>query len=293
MTDSAKCTVVTLPRFEEAGKKVADFLDAELMLYRENIFGDIYGDADCIVAIMSAGIAVRGCAPFLSDKWHDAAVVVVTPDLSYAIPVIGGHHGANDCAKRLAGLGITPVISTATEVMGRKSVEEIAKSENLTVVNRSSTRKVNGAILDSDVPILRVNPPKVIVANPGVSVLVNDSKYVIGIGCRLGTTEDEVISAVREGCKKAGISESDAKIFATTIKKFHEAGLKTAAEKLNANLIFLDDETINSQMPPSKSCAERLGLCGVSEPCATALSREGVLILEKTVFGRVTIAIAK
>ena len=177
--------------------------------------------------------------------------------------------------------------------MGRKSVEEIAKSENLTVVNRSSTRKVNGAILDSDVPILRVNPPKVIVANPGVSVLVNDSKYVIGIGCRLGTTEDEVISAVREGCKKAGISVDDAKIFATTIKKFHEEGLKTAAEKLNANLIFLDDETINSQMPPSKSCAERLGLCGVSEPCAMSVSHEGVLILEKTVYGRVTIAIAK
>lgn len=285
------CAVVTLPRFAEGALRIAEFLHAEMYLYHADIFREIYETADCIVALMSSGIAVRGCAPLLTDKWHDAALVVVTPDLSYAIPVLGGHHGANDCVKRLAELGITPVISTATEVFGKVSVEETAKRSGCFVVNRSSTRKVNGAVLDTDVPVLRVDPPKILVANPGVSVLVNESRYVVGIGCRLGTVKEEIISAVSAAYALAGISGST--LFATTQKKFHETGLHEAAAEMGANLIFLDDATINAQIPQSASRASMLGLLGVAEPCALALSEKGRLVLKKTVFGRVTIAIGE
>lgn len=286
-----KYAVVTLPRFADAGRRVAEFLEADLHLYHAEIFRELTGNTDCIVALMSSGIAVRGVAPYLSDKWHDAALVVVTPDLSYAVPVLGGHHGANECVKRLADFGITPVISTATEVSGKVSVEETAKQLGCTVVNRSSTRKVNGAVLDSDVPVLRVNPPKILVANPGVSVLVTESRYVVGIGCRLGTTKEEIISAVLAAYAVSGISGST--LFASTQKKFHEKGLHEAAAELGANLIFLDDATINAQTPKSASRASMLGLSGVAEPCALALSENGRLVLKKTVFGRVTIAIGE
>ena len=288
-----KIVVVTLPRFREAGMRIAAFLEAELVPYSAEVFINLYGNYDAIVCVMSAGIAVRCCAPLLTDKWHDPAVVVVTPDLRYAVPVLGGHHGGNEVAKRLADLGIEPVISTATEVMGRPSVEETARSGGFKIVNRSSTREVNGAILDSDVPIIRVQAPKIIVADPGVSVLVTDSPYVIGIGCRLGTTAEEIRSAISSACKEAGIPMESVTLFATTLKKFHEKGLHEGVAALAGNLIFLDDETINKQIPVTSSRAEMLGLCGVAEPCALALSKTGTLILKKTVFGRVTVAIGK
>ncbi len=283
--------VVALNRFLSSGEKIAKHLDAELVPYAEHVFTDLYGRVDTIVAVMSAGIAVRGCAPLLTDKWHDPAVVVVTPDLRYAIPVLGGHHGGNLCAKRLAELGIEPVISTATETLGRPSVEETARTGGLVVVNRSSTREVNGALLDGDVPLVRVDAPHIVVANPGVSVLVNDSAYVIGIGCRLGTTADEILSAVDAACAAASIAREKVTMYATTVKKFHEAGLHEAVRSLSGNLIFLDDQTINAQVPQSPSRAEMLGLTGVAEPCALALAKSGTLILNKTVYGRVTIAI--
>ncbi|MDV0442298.1 cobalt-precorrin 5A hydrolase [Methanorbis furvi] len=285
--------VVVLDRFFSSGEKIAKHLEAELVPYRENVFAELYTSVDVIVAVMSAGIAVRGCASLLTDKWHDPAVVVVTPDLKYAIPVLGGHHGGNLCAKRLAEIGIEPVISTATETLGRPSVEETARLEGLAVVNRSSTREVNGAILDGEVPIVRVNPPHIVIANPGVSVLVNNSPYVIGIGCRLGTTAEEILAAIDSACKTAGIPLADVKIFATTVKKFHEAGLHEAVRSLSGNLIFLDDETVNAQVPQTPSRAEMLGLAGVAEPCALALAKSGTLILNKTVYGRVTIAIGQ
>jgi len=288
-----KIAVVTLPRFRESGMRIANYLNAELVDYSNGIFAELYGKYEVIIAVMSAGIAVRGCAPLLTDKWHDPAVIIVTPDLRYAIPVLGGHHGGNEVAKELAGLGIEPVISTATEVMGRPSVEETAKAGGLTIVNRNSTREVNAAILDNDVPVIRVLPPKIIVANSGVSVLVNESPFVIGIGCRLGTTAGEILSAVSSACCETGIPENSVTLYATTMKKFHEAGLHEAIASLSGNLIFLDDETINEQVPESSSRAEMLGLCGVAEPCALALSKTGTLILKKTVYGRVTIAIGK
>ena len=162
-----KTAVVVLDRFRSEGERVAEFLDAELVPYSDHVFADLYRRVEVIVAVMSAGIAVRGCAPHLSDKWHDPALVVVTPDLRYAIPVLGGHHGGNVCAKRLAALGIEPVISTATETRGRPSVEETARTGGFVVVNRSSTREVNGAVLDGDVPVVRVDPPHIVVAkNP-------------------------------------------------------------------------------------------------------------------------------
>jgi cobalt-precorrin 5A hydrolase len=286
-----KIVVVTLPRFHESGMRIAKYLNAETAVYSDHVFADLYGKYEVIIAVMSAGIAVRGCAPLLSDKWHDPAVIVVTPDLHYAIPVLGGHHGGNEVAKLLAELGIEPVISTATEVMGRPSVEETAKTGGFTVANRNSTREVNGAILDGEVPIVRVLPPKIVVANPGVSVLVNESPYVIGIGCRLGATAGEICSAISAACKDAGISEDSVTLYATTMKKFHESGLREAIASLSGNLIFLDDETINEQVPESSSRAEMLGLCGVAEPCALALSKTGTLIMKKTVYGRVTVAI--
>ncbi|MCZ0860049.1 MAG: cobalt-precorrin 5A hydrolase [Methanocorpusculum sp.] len=288
-----KTAVVVLDRFRAEGEKVAAFLDAELVPYSDHVFGDLYGTVETIVAVMSAGIAVRGCAPHLSDKWHDPAVVVVTPDLRYAVPVLGGHHGGNVCAKRLAELGIEPVISTATETKGRPSVEETARTGGFAIVNRSSTREVNGAILDGEVPVVRVEPPHIVVANPGVSVLVNDSLYVMGVGCRLGTTTEEILSAIHAACTAAGISESDVTMYATTVKKFHETGLHEAVRSLSGNLIFLDDDTINAQVPMTPSRAGMLGLSGVAEPCALALAKSGTLILNKTVYGRVTIAIGK
>jgi len=72
-------------------------------------------DYDCIVALMPAGIVVRGMCPHLRSKWVDPAVVVVDKLMRYAIPIIGGHHGGNEIAEMLKGLGLVPIITTAME----------------------------------------------------------------------------------------------------------------------------------------------------------------------------------
>ena len=104
--------VIALSRFKGEAERVAKFLGADVRVYTPTIFVKIFPHTRRIVAIMSMGIVVRRIAPLVNNKWNDPAVVVVSPDLAYAIPVIGGHHGANDLAKELSAMGIHPVITT-------------------------------------------------------------------------------------------------------------------------------------------------------------------------------------
>jgi cobalt-precorrin 5A hydrolase len=285
--------VISLARFRADARKVAGFLGADYMEYAPDAFGEAFGRYGTIVALMSAGIAVRKIAPLLKDKWLDPAVIVVSPGLKFAVPISGGHHGANDIAKQLAGMGICPVVTTATESAGKSSVEGIAMANGCDVLNRDSTRQVNAAMLDSDVPVYQVDAPGIVIAGPGVSVLVKKGEYVVGVGCRKGTLAAEVISAINMALDDLHIDESEVLVFATTLKKRHEQGLLEAIEQLPGNLTFVDDDTINAHVGRTPSKASMLGLSGVAEPCALALSRKKELVMEKKAYGKVTIAVAR
>lgn len=290
MTDTV---VIALERFMPGAEKIAGFLDAEVREYHKGIFAECFLKSKRIVALMSMGIVVRGIAPLLSDKWNDPAVVVVTPDFSYAVPLIGGHHGANALAKELSALGLVPVISTATEATGRDSVEAIAERNGCVLLNRDSTRAVNAGILDGKTRVFPVPGPGIVIAGPDVSVLLEIGTYTVGIGCRKGVKAEEVTFAVRAALAEAGINAADILLCATTVKKSHEAGLFEGIAAIPANLIFLDNDTINAQTPATPSKAKRLGLIGVAEPCALATARHRELVMPKKVFGKVTVAIAR
>jgi len=290
MTDTV---VIALPYFLEDAGRVASFLGGETAVYTPGIFSDAFRSRKRIIALMSMGIVVRKIAPLLGDKWTDPPVVVISPDFRYAVPVLGGHHGANELAKELAGLGLTPIITTATESRGRDSVESVADRSGTDVVNRDSTRSVNAALLERDLPIHSIGGPSIVIAGPDVSVLVRKGIYSVGIGCRKGTGGDEIKRAVLSALSENGIAASDVFVYATTDKKLHESGLVAAVGALSGNLIFLDDETINAQTGTGPSRASKIGLPGVAAPCALATSKHKELIMEKKVYGRVTVAIAR
>ncbi|MCX6685517.1 MAG: cobalt-precorrin 5A hydrolase [Methanoregula sp.] len=290
MTDTV---VIAFPRSFKQARRIAEHLNATLLPYDTEVFARAFASAQRIVALMATGIVVRSIASLIEDKWVDPAVVVVSPDLSYAIPLVGGHHGANQLARELAPLGIRPVITTATETTGKESVEVIAEQYGCDIANRDSTRRVNAAILDGDVPVYAIRGPAVVIASPEVSVLFNKGSYTLGIGCRKGVRKDEVLDAIRQALRSSGISHTDVFAYATTVKKISESGLTEAITSLSAGLVFLDDDTINTQPLQSPSRAGRVGLLGVAEPCALAVSKHKKLVMKKTVFGRVTIAIAR
>jgi len=155
----------------KAAVKVRECIGGDLILFDDNAFKKAFSGYEAIIAVMACGIAVRQLAPLLKDKWDDPPVVVVDAGLNNAISLCGGHHGANELTKRLAKTGAYPVITTATEVLHRPSVETIAGTLDCEIVNRDSTRTVNSCLLRSDLPVINISGPKVVMVDPDVTVL--------------------------------------------------------------------------------------------------------------------------
>lgn len=163
--------MITFERNRDAAVRIADHLGADILPYDKNAFKNAFEEYDAIVALFATGIVVREIAPLLVDKWTDPAVVVVDSNLTFAIPLTGGHHGANELARKISELGAVPVITTATEVHDRPSVEGIADALGCDIVNKASTISVNCALLEQDVEVLEIRGPKVVVVGDDVSVL--------------------------------------------------------------------------------------------------------------------------
>jgi cobalt-precorrin 5A hydrolase len=299
----SEIAIIAFSRNLEIAEKIKNITGGDIIFYSKDAFKLAFEKYGSIIAIMAAGIAVRNIAPLVCDKWKDPAVVVVDSGLTFAIPILGGHHGGNCLAKKIAGAGLIPVITTATEVMGKDSVEGIADSLGCRVINKDSTKKVNMALLETDVEVLDIKGPKIVVVGDDVSVLKRNDKrndikslrngLVVGIGANRGVARSEVIEAINAGLSELNAVIDDVKCFASAMIKENEEGIIEAAQAFGKEMKFVPHEVINSITPPTPSKANGLGLTGVCEPAALALSDEKELILKKRIYGNVTIAIAR
>ncbi|MCM2474914.1 precorrin-3B C(17)-methyltransferase [Rhizobium sp. CG5] len=55
-----------------------------------------------VVAVMASGAVIRLLAPVLADKQSEPPVICVAEDGSSVVPLLGGHHGANDLARTIS-----------------------------------------------------------------------------------------------------------------------------------------------------------------------------------------------
>jgi len=111
---------------------------------------EIFYSYDAIVAVMAAGIIIRAVAPLLKSKFTDPAVVCVDVAGRFAVSLISGHcGGANHLAKLIAdGMGAVAVITTASEAVGKSSVEEIAEKLHCKILNPEALKEINSLIIN-------------------------------------------------------------------------------------------------------------------------------------------------
>lgn len=110
---------------------------------------EAFGASDALVFVCASGIAVRAVSPLLKGKHVDPAVIVMDEKGGFVISLLSGHlGGANRLAGKIASLiGATPVITTATDVMGLPCVEDIAERFSLSIEDVKKIKVVNSAIV--------------------------------------------------------------------------------------------------------------------------------------------------
>ncbi|WP_336342700.1 cobalt-precorrin 5A hydrolase [Halalkalicoccus ordinarius] len=257
----------------------------EILEYHGDVFAEHWGEYDCFVGLMASGIAMRKTAPLLDDKWDDPAICVVDEELTWAIPITGGHHGANQVADDLASMGAVPAMTTASEAADKQGVEKQAKALDAHVVNGDSTVATNLAVLDDELgPVERLDGPKAVLVGDDVTVLKRNEEdgIVLGTGSVSGARKEQFLAAWNRALEEAEREWTDVEFVATGTRKEEEEGLLEAAAEKGLGVISLTKADLERFEGPTPSRSKELiGWPGISEASAIAAGRDHELLVEK------------
>lgn len=108
-----------------------------------------FEQVDAIVFVTASGIAVRSVAEHLTHKSKDPAIVCMDELGKHVISLVSGHAGgANALTQMLADvMWATPVITTATDVEGRFSIDDYAREHNLVVTDWPKAKAISAEVL--------------------------------------------------------------------------------------------------------------------------------------------------
>ncbi len=325
-------TVVYVP-----GKFSLLQIDGRRRPYRKSLrelCGELFAEYEGIVCIMALGIVVRLIAPHLRGKTEDPAVVVMDELGQNVISVLAGHWGgANALTGRIAELcGANPVITTATDVHGLPAVEMLARERGWRIEPFELVRKINAAIVNgqkvviySDIPLnikqaehievqaynryaagQKEDRRVVLVTNkaaehfPPGTLFLRPPNLCIGVGCRRGVSDREVLAAITAAMAEAGLAMSCVRSLASIDIKSDEAGLLAAAGELARPVQFFSRPELlavlrerDGELTYSEFVDDKIGVGGVCEPAAIlGAGKTPELVQGKRKYGQVTIAIA-
>ena len=224
---------------------------------------DIFKKYNAIVFVGACGIAVRSIAPYVKDKAKDPAVVVVDEKGNFAIPILSGHiGGANDLADKIASLTSgTAVITTATDINKKFSVDTFAVRNNLYIGDTKLIKEISSRILNDKKVGLYTdyelkNVPDCFEESNEVGICISDDdkkpfrttlnlmpkNVVLGIGCRKGceTVEESILAFL----KVNGASVYSLFAVATVDIKKNEKGIVEFCEKFDIPLLTFSAETL-------------------------------------------------
>ena len=226
---------------------------------------DIFKKYNAIVFVGACGIAVRSIAPYVKDKAKDPAVVVVDEKGNFAIPILSGHiGGANDLAEKIAALtsGVA-VITTATDINKKFSVDTFAVRNNLHIGDTKLIKEISSRILNDKKVGLYTdyklkNVPDCFEESNEVGICISDDdkkpfrttlnlmpkNVVLGIGCRKGceTVEESILAFL----KVNGVSVYSLFAVATVDIKKNEKGIVEFCEKFDIPLLTFSAKTLSA-----------------------------------------------
>lgn len=274
---------------------------------------------DALIFVGATGIAVRMIAPLLKGKDKDPAVLVLDETGRFVIPLVSGHiGGANALALELADkLGLTPVITTATDLNGVWAVDVWATQNDCIIDNIAAVKYISAALLNganvgfcSDFPVADRLPKGLIAAQNGplgVCVSLNTALkpfdvtlniapriLTLGVGCRKGVSADTLERFVLQTLAQHQLTPKALRNLASVELKRDEPGLRTFAQKYSLEINFFTADELKSVPGSFSGSAFVKGVTGVDNVCerAAVLASQGRLLFGKTSRDGITLAAA-
>ena len=313
---TARSIMAACPDVIWQGFTMERFGEADFSAITPECYGDCFASSEILVFVGSCGIAVRKIAPFVHDKRTDPAVVCVDELGTFVIPLLSGHiGGANALARTIAAsLHATPVITTATDINRRFSVDTWATEAGCAISSMKLAKAVSAAILESDIPLKSDFPvvgnlPNGVIfgetGNLGIYLTATDKapfentlrliprRLHLGIGCRRGIEKEAVEKAVAQVFRENGLDFRAVRCAASIDLKQDEEGLLSFCKEQNIPIRFYTAEeliALPGAFTPSPFVQKVTGVDNVCE--RSALLGADELIVKKTACHGVTVAVA-
>ena len=233
--------------------------------------GRSFKECDAIVYVGAIGIAVRYIAPYVKSKTKDPAIVCMDEHGRWAIALLSGHiGGCNELTARIAErLGSEPIITTATDLNGKFSVDTFAARNGLRISSMSIAKDFSAKVLDgsfvgfhSDIPVKGPFPNGIVKADKGefgvcissdpekkpfdVTLNLIPMDITLGIGCKRDTDPAKLRSFVRRILEEDGIVPERISAIASIDLKKDEKAILDLARALRSPVSFHSAEELNS-----------------------------------------------
>jgi cobalt-precorrin 5A hydrolase/precorrin-3B C17-methyltransferase len=273
-----------------------------------------------IVGLCASGILIRALAPLIDDKRAEPPVVVLAEDGSAAVPLLGGHHGANAIARALAdALGGVAAVTTAGDLRLGLALDEppagwkianpervkpiaaallagkpVALREELGCADWLYTGTISWA--DDAALAVRVTACR---AEPDETALVfHPPVLALGIGCERFCSAEEISALAAETLAAAGLAPEAVAAIVSVELKCDEPGIHALAARLAAPARFFSAARLLDETPRlserSEASFRATGCWGVAEGAALAAAGpSGALVVAKCRSRGATCAIAR
>ena len=281
---------------------------------------DLFAGSRPIVGICAAPILIRALASVLADKRREPPVVAVAEDGSAAVPLLGGHRGANRLAAAIAGVtGGQAAVTTAGDVRLGLALDDPPPGWH--VANPGAAKAITAALLagepvkltieagdtgwitDSEAAFadearMTVRVTDRAVADPGKDLVLHPPVLVLGVGCERGTDAAELIGLAAETLAGAGLAAGAVACVVSLDLKADEAAVLALAGHLDVPARFFAAEVLEAEAPrlanPSQVVYREVGCHGVAEGAAlAAVGRDGELAVVNKTSKRATCAVGR
>jgi cobalt-precorrin 5A hydrolase/precorrin-3B C17-methyltransferase len=281
---------------------------------------ELYAGSRPIVGICAAGILIRVLAPLLADKGAGPPVVALADDGSFAVPLLGGHRGANELARTIARAeGGQAAITTAGDVRFDLALDEPPRG--WTVRNPGAAKRVMSALLAGDEVGLsleagpadwlsaggarfgKTGALEVLVterdeAGSGRCLVLHPKVLALGVGCERGVAAEELVELAEATLARQRLARQAVACVVSIELKADEPAIHALAGRLAVPARFFPAAALEAETPrlanPSALVFEATGCHGVAEGAAlAAVGPAGELLVAKEKSARATLAIGR
>ena len=242
-------------------------------------------------------------------------------DGRFIIPVLSGHlGGANQVANNIAEkLGITPVITTASDLLNKKAVDILAKEHNLEISSFNDAKNITARIINNEkidiVSEVVTSIPNALTTkefrgyNSDGVIYISYKEHInvtlpnvqliprvlyVGIGCKKDKPLKDIYRFLLKVLKDNNLNLKAIKSIGSIDLKAKEKGIISLANKLSADYITFSPQELSKvvdMFKQSEFVKKITGVGAVSMPAGYLVSNRGKNIVEVVKFQGVTISI--